>query len=85
MRGGDTEIGSVVNTEVVGSDGHRPGEGQGEGRGNGIGVQIGDRHGGGRRRGTQKSGQADQVGQNGAERVRTNGKYGDLDNILHRT
>ena len=39
----------------------------------------------GRRRRTQKAGQAGQVGRNGAERVQTNGKYGKLDSILHRT
>ena len=39
----------------------------------------------GRRHGTQKAGQAAQVGWNGAEQVRMNGKYGKLDNILHRT
>ena len=35
--------------------------------------------------GEQKVGYAAQVRQNGAEQVRTNGKYGKLDNILHRT
>ena len=35
-------------------------------------------------RGKQKSGQAAQVGRNGAERVRTDGHEGNLDNILHR-
>ena len=39
--------GSAGNTKVVGSDGHRLGEGQGEGSGNGISVRIGDGHGGG--------------------------------------
>ena len=38
----------------------------------------------GRRRETRKAGQSAQVGRNGAGRVRTNGKYGKLDNILHR-
>ena len=39
----------------------------------------------GGRRGKHKAGQASQVGRNGAERVRTNGYEGNLDNILHRT
>ena len=34
--------------------------------------------------GKQKSGQAAQVGRNGAGRVRMNGHEGNLDNILHR-
>ena len=42
-----------------------------------------DTEGGGCRK--QKSGQAAQVGRNGAERVRMNGHEGNLDNILHRT
>ena len=47
LQGGDAEKGSAGNTEIVGSDGHRLGEGQGEGRGYRIGVQIRERHGGG--------------------------------------
>ena len=64
---------------MVGSVGHRLGEGQGEGNGHGIGVIIGVRHGG-----VGGAGQAAQVGRNGAERVRMNGHEGNLDNILHR-
>ena len=67
LRGGDAERGSAGNTEVVGSDGHRLGEGQGEGSGNGISVRIGEQTWRGRRRRTQKAVQADQVGWNEAE------------------
>ena len=45
LRGGDAERGGVGNSEVVGPDGYRLGEGKSEGSGNGIGVRIGDRHG----------------------------------------
>ena len=38
LQGGDAERGSAGNTEVVGSDEHRLGEGQGKGNGNGISV-----------------------------------------------
>ena len=56
LQGGDAQRGSAGNTEVVGPDGHRLGEGQGEGNGNGIGVRIGDRHGGGGGAGHRKQG-----------------------------
>ena len=56
LRGGDVERGSAGNTEVVGSDRHRLGEGQGEGHGNGLGVQLGDRHEGGGGKGNRNQG-----------------------------
>ena len=68
----------------MGTVGHRLGEVQGEGNVNGIGVRLRVRHGGGGRRGKHKVGQAAQVGRSRAERVRTNGHEGNLDNILHR-
>ena len=44
------------NSEVVGPEGNRPGEGKSEGRGYGIGVRMGDRHGRGGDTGLQKQG-----------------------------
>ena len=62
LKGGDTERGRAGNTEVVGSDGHRLGEGQDERNGNGIGVQIGDGHGGGGGAGHRKQGKRIKLG-----------------------
>ena len=72
---------------MVGPAGHRLGESQGGGNRDGIGVRLGFGviHGGGRRDGTHKAGQAAPAGRNGAERVRMHGHEGNLDNILHRT
>ena len=47
LQGSDEDRGIAGCTKVVGSVGHRLGEGQGKGNGNGIGVRIGVRHGGG--------------------------------------
>ena len=47
LQGGDAERRRAGDTEVVGAEGHRLGEGQGKGSGNRIGVRLGYRHGGG--------------------------------------
>ena len=56
MKGSDKERGSAGYTKVVGSVGHRLGEGQGKENGNRIGVRLGVRHGGGGGAGNRKQG-----------------------------
>ena len=56
LQGGDAERRSAGDTEVVGAEGHRLGEGQGEGSGNRIGVRLRERHGGGVGAGNRKQG-----------------------------